>query len=126
MNAPSLPLSKKGRHAPRPSLTGFAEQVAAALEQQPGVTARTHWRLGNERLVDGADFYVGQQELGHLHLDGEAHIPLTVALREQLVASGKAHPFPWAEGWVVWPVETPADVDHALWLFSLRRSLMTP
>jgi hypothetical protein len=125
MNARTMPLSQKGRQSKRPTLPNrFAEQVAQALEQQQGVNARTHWQLGNEQVVDGADFYLGDEEYGHLHLDGEAHVPLTVPLRNALVTSGRAHPFPWGQAWVVWPVRSSADVKHALWLFDLRRRLV--
>jgi hypothetical protein len=72
--------------------------------------------------VDGADFYVGEGELGHLHLDGEAHVPVGKRVRAALVSAGFARPFPWSDGWVTHPVRREEHVARALWLFELSRA----
>jgi hypothetical protein len=114
-----MKLAAKGRYAPPPSLPTHAQSVSEALARWPEVHARTHWLLGDEREVDGADFYLGEDELGHLHLDGEAHIAVTKALREALIAAGAAKPFRWSASFVVFRVRSAADVEHALALFRL-------
>lgn len=84
------------------------------------VQARTHWQLGDETVIDGADFYVGEDELGHLHLDGDAHVAVGEVLRDALVEAGLARPFRWSRAFVTWKVSTSAARGHAEWLFSLR------
>ena len=69
-----------------------------------------------------ADFYAGDDELGHLHLDGELHLATTIHLRHLLVAARLARPFAFGgsyAGWVEASIQNEADADHALWLFRL-------
>lgn len=114
-----MKLIEKGRYAPPPRLPVHAQAVARVLGGWRRVHARTHWLLGNENEVDGADFYVGEHELGHIHLQGEAHIAVTRSLRNALVAAGLAEPFRWSQSFVVYSVEAAAHVAHALALFEL-------
>ena len=114
-----MKLAEKGRFAPPPALPTHAQAVSDALASWPSVHARTHWLLGDEREVDGADFYLGDEELGHLHLDGEAHIAVSLKLRGALIAAGLAQPFQWSRSFVVFRVKTAKDVAHALRLFQL-------
>lgn len=114
-----MKLAEKGRYAPPPSLPKHAQAVSEALASWPEVHARSHWLLGDESVVDGADFYVGQEEIGHLHLDGEAHVAVSAAVREALIAAGRAKPFRWSREFVTFQVGTEADVEAALALFAL-------
>lgn len=114
-----MKLVDKGRFAVRPSLEGPAESVARNVETWPAVHARTHWQLGDETVVDGADFYVGERELGHLHLYPEAHIAMPSALRDAVIAADLARPFRWSESFVVHRVKTAAEARAAEWLFRL-------
>jgi hypothetical protein len=114
-----MKLSEKGRFAPPPSLPAHAEVVSKALASWDGVHARTHWLLGDENEVDGADFYFGDEEIGHLHLEGQAHVATGLALRKSLVAAKLAGPFRWNTKFVVHDVARTSDVEHALWLFRL-------
>lgn len=114
-----MKLSDKGRFAPPPSLPKHAELVSRTLASWPGMHARTHWLLGDETEVDGADFYVGDDEIGHLHLEGEAHVATGLALRKALVAGELAAPFQWSTKFVVQQVRRASQVEHALWLFRL-------
>lgn len=114
-----MKLSDKGHFASRPVLDGPAESVARSIEAWPAVHARTHWQLGDETIIDGADFYVGEQELGHLHLYAEAHIAMPRALREPLLAAKLARPFKWNGSFVVHRVRTAAEAQSTEWLFRL-------
>lgn len=114
-----MKLAEKGRYAPPPRLPVHAQTVARTLASWPGVHARTHWLLGDETEVDGADFYVGERELGHIHLDGEAHIAVPAAVRRALLAAGLAAPFHWSRAFVVHRITTPVDVALACSLFQL-------
>ncbi|MFT3694039.1 MAG: DUF5519 family protein [Kofleriaceae bacterium] len=75
----------KGRVAPAPRLRGAAQKVSTAVATFEGVIAQAHWEIGSQTEVDGVDFYVGEDELGHIHLDGEAHIPIGTVLARQLI-----------------------------------------
>lgn len=116
---PSMKLAEKGRYAPPPNLPKHAQAVSRALATWPDVHARTHWLLGDETKVDGADFYVGELELGHIHLQGEAHIAVPAAVRNALIKSGVAAPFRWSESFVVFEIASSADVELAQSLFRL-------
>lgn len=117
-----MKLSEKGRFVARPTLDGIAEDVAKAVEALAGVEGRTHWNLGDESVIDGADFYVGEQELGHIHLYAEAHIAVPKALRDALIAARIAKPFRWSESFVVKTIRTPKDAREAMFVFGLAHA----
>ncbi len=111
-------MEEKGPFAPAPALAGFAGPVAAEIATWPGVIARAHWHLYRSGEIDGADFYVGEHELGHIHLSGEAHIAMTRAMRDAALARGVGHSAPWPgyEGWLHLGV-VDATASEALALF---------
>jgi Family of unknown function (DUF5519) len=120
-----MKLLEKGPLAPAPTLSTVLEPVSQAMQGWSGVIAAAHWdlfRVGE--VVDGIDFYVGEQELGHFHLDGEAHLATNPALGQALVAGGLARPLRWGgaayQGWTEFSVRTAADAAHAMWLFELN------
>ncbi len=114
-----MKLAEKGRFAVPPPLPPHAQAVSEAIAAWPGVHARTHWLLGDEREVDGADFYLGEEELGHIHLDGEAHIAVSRALRAALIDAGLAHDFRWSSQFVVFRIQHAKDRARAEALFQL-------
>lgn len=114
-----MKLAEKGRFAPPPVLPPHAQAVSEALAAWPAVHARTHWLLGDEQEVDGADFYLGQEEIGHIHLDGEAHIAVSKRLRDALIEAGMAKPFRWNAKFVMFRIQTAKDRAHAEALFKL-------
>lgn len=116
-----MKLAEKGRFQPPPVITGpFAQTVSETVGAWPDVHARTHWLLGDEQKVDGADFYVGEEELGHIHLYAEAHVLQQLPLAEALVEAKLALPFRWSRNVVVFGINALPDIDHALWLFRLN------
>ena len=114
-----MKLVDKGSFKVRPELEGPLEPLARAVESWPEVHARTHWELGDESIVDGADFYVGQRELGHIHLYGEAHIALPRPLAEAVIAAKLERTFRWSAAFVVKKIRNAADARDAEWLFAL-------
>lgn len=108
----------KGRVAPPPRLAPTAQAVADVVANLSGVTVQAHWEIGSQTEVNGTDFYIGEEELGHIHLDGEAHIPLGRALADVMIAARLARRFRWSREFVV--VDT-ADYENAVWAFGLRR-----
>src|SRR3954466_13860174 len=97
-------LSEKGRYAPPPSLEPAARHVCETLATWPGVHARAHWLLGNEQKVDGADFYYGEEELGHIHLDSQAHVMHTSRVADALIQAGLGRRFPFSGEVVVFDI----------------------
>ncbi|WP_375434843.1 luciferase family protein [uncultured Hymenobacter sp.] len=120
-----MKLSDKGPLASVPTLASVLEPVSQAIQGWPGIIAAAHWdlyRVGE--VVDGADFYVGEEELGHIHLSGDVHLASSPAVGQALVAGGWAQPMRFGgaqyRGWTEFRVRTAADAAHATWLFELN------
>lgn len=109
----------KGRVAPAPRLPPEAQAVADAVAALPSVSVQAHWEIGSQTEVNGTDFYVGEQELGHIHLDGETHIPLGDSLAKLVIANKLARRFRWSSAFVV--VDS-RELEAAVWIFGLRRA----
>ena len=81
--------------------------------------------LATEPRFGGPMFQVGRRQLGHLHDAGErgafADIPLPRALRDELIADGRARPHSAMpdSGWLTVPVRTAADLAGAVEVFRL-------
>ena len=95
----TLAREAKGPLAPPPALGGDLQTLVDAVAAWPGVEATTHWHFADQTRIDGVDFYVGSDELGHLHLDGSIHLATTPALQKALVEEGLGAPFVYAHGW---------------------------
>lgn len=92
--------AEKGPLAPAPVLVGALKAVADEVASWAGIQATVHWHLFNRSQVDGVDFYCGEEELGHLHLDGMIHLATNRRLGATLIAEGTARPFRYQPGWV--------------------------
>jgi hypothetical protein len=112
----TLPRSAKGPIAPPPALTGKLKTVADVVAAWPDVEATIHWRFDQPNRVDGVDFYVGSDELGHIHLDGSIHLATPPRLGSELVAEGLGKPFGWARGWTTASIHR-LGVDRSVALF---------
>jgi hypothetical protein len=121
----ALPREAKGPLAPAPALHGPLRAVADAIAAWPEVAASTHWHLRDRDRVDGIDFYVGPDELGHVHLDGSIHLATTPELGAKLVAKGLGRPFPWARGWTMASVSS-LGVESAVALFRRNYDRLRP
>jgi len=119
-NADVLPLKAKGPVMPAPILEGPAQIASTAIGSWTGVVSATHWDLYDRVKINGADFYVDDKELGHIHLDGEVHLATSRPLREALVSAGLAEPFRWYESWSQFRIRDAAGAEHATWLFKLN------
>ena len=84
-----------------------------------GVEVTTEPRFG------GPLFQFGRRQLGHLHDAGErgafADIPLPRAVRDELIADGRARPHSAMpdSGWLTVPVHSAADLAGAVEVFRL-------
>ena len=121
----TLPRGSKGPLAPPPILGGQIQKVADAVAAWPEVEATTHWRFDDQSRVDGIDFYVGAEELGHIHLDGSIHLASSPDLLAQLVTDKLGRPFPWARGWTMASIDK-LGVDAAIAVFRRNYDRLRP
>ena len=79
-----------------------------------GVTVHPH-RFG------AREFRLRGVELGHLHPTGELDLPMSRALRNELIAQGMAEPHRWVpdSGWMTFRLGGDADLKRAVWLLRL-------
>ena len=115
-----MTLEEKGPIVPPPVLSKFPQQVSKEIQSWKNIVSATHWNLYKRTTPDGADFYVEQEELGHIHLDGEVHLATGIALRNALIKKKFASKFVYGDDWVTYPIISAEDVVHALWLFKLN------
>ena len=106
----------KGPVKPPPALDGPLGTVADAVTGWPGVIATVHWDLFRPSRIDGIDFYFGEEELGHIHLDGSLHLATSPGLGQALIAEGLARAFRYQPGWVCEQVQSIGP-DAAIALF---------
>lgn len=85
------------------------DEIAAAVLAWPGTEAVPH-RFG------GVEFRLGRRQLGHLHGDEIADLPLPRTLRDELVAGGRAETHRWRpdSGWVTIRLTSPEAVDETI------------
>lgn len=117
-----LALGRKGPVAPPPELDALFMPAVNTISRWRDVVAVTHWHLYNKGQIDGADFYVKERELGHIHLDGEVHLATNQQLSDPLVAGNLAFPFPYTgyRHWVMFRITNKQQAKHASWLFRLN------
>lgn len=84
----------------------------ATIEQEvqrwPGVTSAPG-RFG------ALAFRYGKREIGHIHRDRIADLPVTTEARENLLSEGRARPHrAGSKGYISYPVQSPDDVAAVL------------
>ena len=91
------------------------ELIRTAVTSWPGVVAVPH-RFG------GTEYRFGKKEMGHVHGDRLADLPLPRRVHDEVIASGRAQPhhvLPQT-GWVsVW-MRGPDDAEGVIELFRLQ------
>ena len=74
----------------------------------PGVTSEPG-RFG------ATSFRYGKREIGHVHRDRIADLPVTREMREEILARGRARPHrAGVKGYISYPIEGPEDVSMVL------------
>jgi hypothetical protein len=91
------------------SRTPSARAIADQVMSWPGVTAHDH-------QFGGVEFRLGNRQLGHLHGNRIADIPLPRALRDELVGGGRARVHRWRpdSGWVTVDIDSEQGRDEAV------------
>jgi hypothetical protein len=94
--------------------SGAGARIKAEVGSWEGVEVGPH-RFG------GTEFRLGRRELGHVHGDRIADLPFPRRVRDELIATGRAHPHHVLPdtGWVTVALGGPRDVDGAIELFRL-------
>src|SRR5260370_23593631 len=93
----------------------LGEQIRETLTSWPGVVAVPH-RFG------GTEYLYGKKEMGHVHGDRLADLPLPRRLHDEVIASGRAQPHHVLPdtGWVsVW-MDGPDDAAGVIQLFLMQ------
>jgi hypothetical protein len=93
--------------------------IAARIQQEVGSWPDVRVDVYGGGMVF---FHVGRREIGHLHGDRLADLPVPVRIREQLVAAGKAslhylHP---RTGWISYYIKSDQDIEPVVELFRLN------
>ena len=71
----------------------------------PGVTSEPG-------RFDATSFRYGKREIGHVHRDRIADLPVTRGMREEILARGRARPHrAGVKGYISHPIENPEDVS---------------
>jgi Family of unknown function (DUF5519) len=111
----------------------FALRVMKEVRRWPGVQIRTHLNPLAEDADDGVEFRLYGRQIGHIHHDCAAHLPLTRALKETVIEQGLALALLQAGSpyWVAFVPEIADDARRVIWLLRLnyvrlRRQRMSP
>lgn len=98
----------------------FVSLMTKCVGEWDGVTILPH-RLG------GVGFHVGRREIGHVHTDGVADLLVSVRMRRDLVAAGRAMPHRTLphSGWISVRLRNEHDVPAAVKLFRLNYDRLT-
>jgi len=115
-----MKLKDKGPILPAPVLSKYPQMVSEEIQTWSKIISATHWDLYDKSKVDGADFYVGEKELGHIHLDGWVHLATNKALAQVIMKNNLAEKFPYAQDWVMFSIDKKQDVKKAILLFQLN------
>lgn len=100
-------MAEQARHSGAPASS--SDVIADQVMSWPGVTAHDH-------QFGGVEFRLGNRQLGHLHGDRIADIPLRRALRDELVAAGRVRIHRWRpdSGWVTVGIDSDAGREEAV------------
>jgi hypothetical protein len=105
------------RQQPTPPRIRLAasRQIITEARRWPGVHTRPQ-RFGAIAIC------LNRRELGHLHGDRSADLPLKRALRDRLVSAGAAQEHRWRanSGWVTIPLDRERDVFEVIALLRIN------
>jgi hypothetical protein len=96
------------------AMAAIRDRIRSDVESWAGITVSPH-------QFNGVEFMLGLAEIGHLHGDSLLDIAFTMAVRNALIAEGKAQPHHVAPeaGWISFHLRISDDADHAVWLLRL-------
>jgi len=91
------------------------ELIRESVSSWPGVEARP-------QCFGGIEYRYGRKEMGHVHGDRLADLPLPRKLHDEMIAAGRAKPHHVLPdtGWVSCWMESPEDAAAVIELFGLQ------
>jgi hypothetical protein len=94
---------------------GAGDLIREAVLSWPGVEAVPH-RFG------GTEYRYGRKEMGHVHGDRLADLPLPRKLHDEIIAAGQAEPHHVLPetGWVSCWMTVPDDASRVIALFRIQ------
>jgi hypothetical protein len=94
---------------------GAGDLIREAVMSWPGVEAIPH-RFG------GTEYRYGRKEMGHVHGDRLADLPLPRKLHDEVIAAGRAEPHHVLPdtGWVSCWMAGPGDAESVIDLFRIQ------
>jgi hypothetical protein len=97
------------------NMKGAGDLIRELVLSWPGVEAGPH-RFG------GTEYRYGRKEMGHVHGDRMADLPLPRKLRDELIAAGQAEPHHVLPdtGWVSCWMTSPEDASRVIDLFRIQ------
>ena len=96
-------------------MTRAGDRIRQTVGSWPGVSSLPH-RFG------GIEYRFGKKEMGHVHGDRLADLPMPRRLHDELIAAGRAQPHHVLPetGWVSVFIDGPEDVDDVIDLFRMQ------
>ena len=96
-------------------MRGAGALIRETLMSWPGVEAVPH-------QFGGTEYRYGRKEMGHVHGDRLADLPLPRRLRDQVIAAGRAQPHHVLPdtGWISCWMEGPDDAAGVIELFRMQ------
>jgi hypothetical protein len=101
------------------SVKGASQTITAEVTSWEGIVTRPHRFGGKEFNLDA------RREIGHIHGDAMVDVPLSMRLRDQLVAEGRASPhhiYPQTGNVTIY-LNQPEDVQRAIEVLRLSYEL---
>ena len=92
----------------------LAKKLETEMAAWPHVSVAPHQFAAKE-------FRFQKAEIGHVHFWGDVDIPFPWAVRDVLLAEGRAQRHRWLpeSGWVTFHLRNHVDVERAIWLMRL-------
>jgi len=88
------------------------DELLAAVEREVLLWPGT---IAEPGRFDAVAFRYGKREIGHVHRDRVADLPVTPEAREELLAKGRARPHrAGSKGYISYPMEDREDVSAVL------------
>jgi len=96
-------------------MTSAGQRIRQEVGSWPGVSSLPH-RFG------GVEYRYGKKEMGHVHGDRLADLPMPRRLHDELIASGRARPHHVLPetGWVSVFIDSTDDVEGVIELFRIQ------
>ena len=89
-------------------MSGIISTIEREVLNWPGVTSEPG-RFGS------VAFRYGRREIGHIHRDLIADLPVTTKVREEIISRGRARPHrAGVKGYISYPIEDQEDVSVVL------------